>query len=231
MPRGDAVITHPDSEEITHRLLNGESVKAVEGWLKQKHPRNKKEQLSWMTLQSYRSNRLNLEGEVLSEIKEERKEVLKEEKEKRRQDLVKQSSSYVAAKRKIAENILNVEQEIVDIHDKVWARIRVLENEETKHLNDRVICDYLGQARTLLMDYMKLVENQDKKTGDTTINVNMLQVTQQMNALKQCIIDSLRESGVEHVIPVFLEKLEHKLEVADFEQPAFQNQVNIQVNN
>lgn len=212
MPRGDSVLEHKDKDEITQRLLNGESVKQVDQWLKIKYPRTKKNWLSWMTLQAYRKERLNLEGEVLSEVKEERKELIKKAKEEQKQELVKQSAAYIKAKRKLAEDVIDAEQEIVKIHDKVWERIKLLEAEEIKHLNDRVICDYLNQARTLLMDFMKLREEQDKKAGDTNININMGQVNEQLNILKQAIREALVEAGASHVIPIFLSKLNSKLQ-------------------
>jgi len=214
MAKGDSIINHPDKDEITQRLLNGESVKQVDMWLKMKYPNTRKKWISWMTLQAFRKERLNLEGEVLSEIKEERKDLIKKAKEEQKQELVKQSLSYIQTKRKLAENVLDVETEIVNIHDKVWQRIKIMEQEETKHLNDRVICDYLNQARTLMMDFMKLRENQEKKaaSNNTNININMGEVGQQLSILKQAIREALVEAGAAHVIPIFLDKLGHKLQ-------------------
>lgn len=215
MPKGDSIINHPDKDEITQRLLNGESVKQVESWLKMKHPNSRKRWISWMTLQAYRKERLNLEGEVLNEIKEERKDLIKKAKEDQKQELVKQSLGYIQAKKKLVENVLDVETEIVNIHDMIWQRIKIMEQEETKHLNDRVICDYLNQARTLMMDFMKLRENQEKKAnsaGGTNININMGEVGQQLGILKQAIREALVEAGAAHVIPLFLDKLGRKLQ-------------------
>jgi hypothetical protein len=208
--RGDCVLTHPDKDEITQRLLKGESVKSVDMWLKMKYPRTKKNHLSWVTLQIFRKNRLNLEGEVLSEIKEERKEQIKQAKEDQKKEIVAQTVGYMQAKKKIADDIIDSEAEILNIHDKVWERIRILEAEQTKHLNDRVICDYLNQARSLLMDFAKLKEMQEKRSGDT--NINMVQVNEQISILKQAIREALIEAGVEHVIPIFLSKLNGKLQ-------------------
>ena len=35
------VLRHPDKEDIIKKLLSGESVKEVERWIKEKHPRSK----------------------------------------------------------------------------------------------------------------------------------------------------------------------------------------------
>ena len=236
MPKGDSVLTHPDKDEITQRLLNGESVKDVDQWLKMKYKAHKSRQISWMTLQAYRKDRLNLQGEVLTEVKAERKELIKQAKEEKKQLIVKESYAYIEAKRKLADNLLDVEQNIVFIHDKIKSRIILLEAEEVKHLNDRVICEYLAQLRTLLIDYMKMKEDQDKKaSSNTNININMGQVSQQISILKQCIREALIEAGVEHVVPIFLEKLGTKLQNAGQNvgetMAATAPVVNIQVNN
>ena len=59
------VLRHPDKEEIIKMLLNGESVKEVERWIKKKHPRSRRLQISYMTLQKFRAENLNLKGDVL----------------------------------------------------------------------------------------------------------------------------------------------------------------------
>ena len=73
------VLRHPDKEEIIKMLLNGESVKEVERWIKKKHPRSKRLQISYMTLQKFRAENLNLKGDVLDDIKNRRAEVQKQD--------------------------------------------------------------------------------------------------------------------------------------------------------
>ena len=66
------VLVHPDKEEIIKQLLEGSSVKSVESWIKDKYPRKKRMHISYMTLQKFRSEHLNLRGEVLDDIKNRR---------------------------------------------------------------------------------------------------------------------------------------------------------------
>ena len=61
------VLKHPDKEEIIKKLLNGESLKDVERWLSKKYPRKKRLHISYMTLQKFRKENLNIEGEILDE--------------------------------------------------------------------------------------------------------------------------------------------------------------------
>ena len=68
------VLKHPDKEGIIKMLLNGDSVKEVEGWLKKKYPRSKRLHISYMTIQKFRAEYLNIKGEVLEDIKNKRSE-------------------------------------------------------------------------------------------------------------------------------------------------------------
>ena len=88
------VLNHPDKEELIKKLLEGESVKGVESWLKDKYPRKKRMHISYMTLQKFRTEHLNLKGEVLDDIKNRRIEVSKEASEAEARMIVKNSSAY-----------------------------------------------------------------------------------------------------------------------------------------
>ena len=72
------VLNHPDKEDMIKRLLGGDSVKEVERWLKEKYPRSKRLHVSYMTLQKFRADHLNLKGDVLGDIKNRRTELDKD---------------------------------------------------------------------------------------------------------------------------------------------------------
>ena len=67
------VARHPDKDEIIKMLLNGESVKQVDAWLKKKYPKKKRLHISYMTLQKFRSEHLNIKGDLLEDIKLKKK--------------------------------------------------------------------------------------------------------------------------------------------------------------
>lgn len=231
MPRGDSVLDHPLKQEIDERLLAGEGVHSVAKWIKQKYPRAPKYWITYATLQEYRKRYLNLEGEVLQEIKQERRALMKEKKKEAQLQKTKDSAAYQKAKRRLAEDLFDTQTEFLNIHDKIWQRIRVLEAEETKHLNDRVICDYITQARQTLMDYHKLVEAMEKKES-SAMDVDLEEIQEQQRLVQQCIIEALQET-TPAAIPLFLEKLEEKLGAAQVEEmttPSKSKQINIQVN-
>lgn len=230
MPRGDSILTHPAKDEIDERLLAGEGVKSVEKWLKQKYARAPKYWVTYATLQEYRKRYLNLEGEILQEVKQERRALLNQKRKEVQIQKTKDSAIYHQTKRKLAEDLFDTQTEFLNIHDKIWERIRTLEAEQVKHLNDRVICDYIGQARQTLMDYNKLVENVEKRKS-SAFDVDMEEIREQQKVLQQCIIEALQET-VPEAIPLFLDKLEEKLSTAELDEitSSKPKQINIQVN-
>jgi len=64
------IIKHVDKEEIIEQVTNGESVRGIASWLKNKYPNNKSLWLSSVTLQKFRKDKLQLEGKVLKDIQE-----------------------------------------------------------------------------------------------------------------------------------------------------------------
>ena len=141
------VLKHPKKDEIIERLTRGDSVKDIETWLKRTYPRDARKQISFMTLQKFRSAHLNLDGEVLAEVKEERKKLEKERKDKQQTLAVKESVAYQAAKRQAAEKIIDIGNALEFVQEKIQAHIRLLEGETIDFKNTKVINDLLNTYR------------------------------------------------------------------------------------
>lgn len=214
MAFGEKIDAHPDKQELIERLLAGESVREAAAWLKQKYPANRRRWISYLTLQRYRQEHLNLKGQVLKEVKATAHELTAERVQDQRVIALRDSPEYDAAKTTIAKDILKKDQLILDIHDKIWQRIQLLEEEGTNYKNDAVICEYISQMRQLMMDYHKMVMDIDKASkrseGPTNVQVIVQQAQDQINMLKKIVIEVLQEMSPE-LIPVFLEKVKEKM--------------------
>lgn len=210
MAFGDKIIAHPDKQEIIDRLLAGESVKAVADWLRIKYVNNRNRWVSYLTLQRYRQEHLNLKGEVLQEIKQTANQLTAERVRDQRSTAIRAMPEYEAAKTQIAKEILDHGSLILDIHDKIWDRLNRMENLETNYKNDAVIVEYIGQLRQLAADYHKTKMDIQKfqSKNDTTTNVQVVvqQAQDQVNTLKKIVIETLQEMDPA-MIPVFLEKI------------------------
>ena len=59
----EKILLHTDKNVIVKMLMRGDGVRAISKYLKEKYPNNKKMQLTTNTLQKFRTEKLNLEGE------------------------------------------------------------------------------------------------------------------------------------------------------------------------
>jgi hypothetical protein len=213
---GASVRKHPNKEEIDERLLAGESVEAVANWLKQKFSKNKKLQVNKMTLQAYRKNFLDLDGDVLADIKKERQAKLAEEKKRRAVEVVHAEPAYQIAKAKYAEGyalqISQTNQRLEECYLKLQEQMAIMEGEKVHHLNAKIIVEQINQMRGILKDAFEM-EQKLKDDQQTNINIDVGQITRQIQIIKIAVRETITELCPE-VWPAFMEKLKDKLQAA-----------------
>ena len=209
------VLNHPEKEEIIKKLLSGDSVKEVERWLKKKHPRTKRLHISYMTLQKFRSEHLNLKGEVLEDIKDKRHEVDKESKEAEAKMLIKASSSYIQKIEEIAESELDVSKRLLEMDALINSRIEyyfnLLQTGGTIR-EDKVFIEYINTMKSIMQDWKKYIEGYADKKIEHNININV--VNEHAKILKEAVLDILQEINPD-LISVFVNKLEYKMKSLD----------------
>lgn len=202
------VLNHPDKEELIKLLLEGGSVKEVEGWLKSKYPRKKRLHISYMTLQKFRSEHLNLKGEVLEDIKNRRSEVDKEAVEAETRLVINSSSAYQQKIDEIANNKLDVSRRLLEMDALINSRLEfyynLLQNGGTLK-EDKIFIEYINTMKGLMQDWKKYVEGIADKRIDHNININV--VNEQAKILKESVIDVLSEMNPS-LITTFVEKLD-----------------------
>lgn len=213
---GASILKHPHKAEIDERLLAGESVEAVEKWLKQRFSRNKKLQLNKMTLQAYRRNFLNLDGDVLADLKKERSQRLTEERKRRAIEVVHAEPAYQLAKQKYAEEyalqIHDTNNRLEEIYTKVKERMAIMEGEKIHHLNEKVIVEQFRMLKDLLKDAFDM-EQKLKDGQQTNINIDVGRMTREVQLIKVAIQETITELCPD-IWPTFIEKLKEKMEAA-----------------
>lgn len=207
------IIKHVDKEEIISRLNSGESVRGIEAWLKSKYSSNKNMWVTAVTLQSFRKNKLNLEGKVLRDIQE-----AKESEKKQLEDLAlqKQLESTNAYQEKIKEIVntqLDVHTQIAQLNAVVEKRIEYWYNlissgESLPSKADNELRKYIEQQVLILQQYKKLVEGMADKTVDYNINITVL--NDQISLIRDAIRDTIAELGTENAM-IFMDKLNKRL--------------------
>lgn len=213
---GASIRKHPQKAEIDERLLAGESVEAVANWLKQKNSRNKKLQVNKMTLQAYRKNFLNLDGDVLADLKKERSAAVAEERKRRALEVAHAEPAYQLAKKQYAEGyalqIHDTNNRLEEIYNKVQDRIALMEGEKLHHLNEKVIIEQFRMLKDLLKDAFDM-EQKIKEDQQTNINIDVSRMTKEVKLIKVALQETITELCPD-IWPAFMETLREKMDKA-----------------
>jgi hypothetical protein len=217
------ILKHPDKEEIIRRLNDGESIRAVEMYLKKLYPRSPHLRLSGPTIQNFRKNNLNLEGKVLKDLQENGKEQKKQIEEQIVQRQLEQTNAYQDKINKIANNHLDVSSRLIQLDSIVGDRIEYYYNlsksgEEVSNKADQELRKFIDQQILLLGQYKKLVEGMADKTIDYNINVNIL--NDQVNVMRDAIRELIAEElGIDGAVS-FMDKLQKRLKQTSYKYRA-----------
>jgi len=205
------VLRHPEKEEIISRLLEGHSVKGVEAWLKKKHPKTKRLHVSSITLQRFRADFLNLEGEALKKIKEMATKKTANKEKIKNMARVAGSNAYQEKLAEIINDKIDVNRKMLEMEHLISSRIEYYFNVINSGGNireERVFMELITQHREVLRDWKKYVDKVADQTVEHNININV--VNEQLTVLKGIILEVLREIEPA-LIPLFIEKLNSKL--------------------
>ena len=122
------VLKHPNKDAIIEKLVSGESTREVESWLKEKYPNKKSYHISYMTLQKFRKDNLNIKGDVLEDIKNKRQEIVSEEAEREKASMLLSSKSYRDKIKEIANTELDVTRRLLELDAIIETRIEYYYN-------------------------------------------------------------------------------------------------------
>ncbi len=207
------VLIHPEKEEIIKRLLQGESVKEIELWLKSRHPKKRKLWISYATLQKFRKNHLQLEGDILEDIKAAKKDITYDSVALEARAILGASSSYQKKINEIVDNKLDADRKMLEMMALTSSRLEYYFNilQDPKYSGikeDKMLVELLNLQRGLVQDWKKYVDGVADQKIEHTFNINI--VNEQVSVLKNIVFQVLQEMNPE-LIPVFMEKVNSRL--------------------
>jgi len=211
------ILSHPDKEEIIKRLVEGESLRSVEAWLKEKYT-DKKKHVTYITLHGFRKDYLNIKGEYLSDIQEIRRAKDAAEKEEERIETIKNTSAYKEKLEEIVDAEIDVSRRLLEMEALVNSRLEYYFNilqAGGSIREDKIFIEYINILRGLMSDWKKFIEGHSDVKVDHNININV--VMQQVTIIKNVVSEVLGELD-SSMVPVFIEKLNNKLDVVDYEK-------------
>jgi hypothetical protein len=209
------ILNHPDKEKIIEKLLSGESVKEIESWIEKKYPRSKRLHVSYMTLQKFRAENLNIKGEVLDDIKNKKSEIDKKNLELETKMIIQSSNAYQKKIDEIASSELDVTRRLLEMDRLINSRIEhyynILETGGSIK-EDRIFLEYINTMKSLMQDWKKYIEGFADKKIEHNININV--VNEHARILKETILEILKEMDPK-LIPLFVDKVSYKMKQID----------------
>lgn len=211
------VLKHPDKEDIIKMLLDGDSVKEVEGWLKKKYPKSRRLQISYMTLQKFRSEHLNIKGDVLDDIKNKRYEVKKSTEEAEAKMMLLNSSHYKDKINEIASTELDVTRRLLELDTIITSRIEyyynLLQNGGSIK-EDKIFLEYINSLKSLMQDWKKYIEGFADKKIEHNISVSV--VNDQARVLQSVMYEVLQEMSPD-LVPIFIDRVNKRVNTITYD--------------
>lgn len=209
---------HPDRDQIISKLLSGEPVRKVADWLKNKYPDNKSKQIPFTTLDFFRRNSLNVEGNVLEDLKEQsRIEKVQDERAKLIK-LVDKNSTYKKKKEEVLNKQIDLKEKLNGLLNAVEARFEQIYNliqEAPEYYKpDFVLLQYIDKILHLVQDIRKIEGAPDQIIQH---NITIQTIEKQTAIFQEAIYEALSELDLE-VASLVIEKISSKLEKLKFEE-------------
>lgn len=215
------IARHVDKEEIVRRLNDGESVRKVSAWLKEKYATNKSLQLSTVTLQAFRKKHLQLEGKVLKDIQESSEVQRRAIDEQQRIAALEATNSYQDKINEIADTHLDVSRKILQLDTIIEHRMEywfnaLVTGEATPSAADKEMRQWMDRQMLLLGQYKKFVEGLADHTVEHRVNVTVM--NEQVSVIRDVIRDIISGFDPDTAL-LFIEKVSSKLGALDYDAP------------
>jgi len=210
------VTRHPEREQIIQKLLNGESTKSVSEWLKKKHPKSKRLHISWITLQKFRKEELDLYGDTLADLKSARKQRDSEDRALEVKAIVANSSTYQEKINEIVSEELDVKKGLTQMYTLIESRMAHWFNVASASgidKDDKMFIEMVNLQKGVYQDWKKFIEGHADKTIDHNISIEV--VNDQVGLLRNIVYEVLQELDPK-LIPVFIEKINSKMNGVDY---------------
>ena len=214
------ILGHPDKNLIVRMLRQGHGVRSVAAELKKLHPKNKKLHISAVTLQKFRKEKLNLEGEVLDAIKQATREKQAVKTAKKEDTKLRKIPAFREAVEEAANLHVDVRQELQALLATVKARVEDLFDQAASgklSVNEEAnLHKYFASWTATIQQWAKYVDKIADRTIETNINITVIE--DQMAVLRNAVRETIEEEMDQEAAVRFMRRLNHKLSELSYRQ-------------
>lgn len=208
------ILGHPDKNLIVRMLTSGHGVRAVAKEIKKLHPKDKKLHISVPTLQKFRKEKLNLDGEALEAVKQATKEKKAIKEAKKEDTQLRKIPAFREAVEKAANVHVDIRQELQALLVTVKTRVEDLFDRAgngTLSVNEEAnLHKYFASWTTTIQQWAKYIDKIADKTVETNVNITIIE--DQMAALRSAVRETIEEEMDQETATRFMQRLSQKID-------------------
>lgn len=214
------ILGHPDKNLIVRMLTQGHGVRSVAKEVKRLHPNDKKLHISVPTLQKFRKEKLNLDGETLDAVKQATKEKQIKKQEKKEDTQLRKIPAFREAVEKAANVHVDIREELQQLLTTVKSRVEDLfdraANGDLSVNEEANLHKYFASWTTTIQQWAKYVDKIADKTIETNVNITVIE--DQMAVLRNAVRETIEEEMDQEVAMRFMHKLSQKISELSYKQ-------------
>lgn len=214
------ITEHSDKDEIVEKLIAGESTRNIEKWLKQKYPHNKKLQVSYISLQSFRKNHLKLDAEVLKDLQKERRQLQVQKRAEQEQETVQHMRTYQAGLANyVQDSLIDYNQEILMMMEQCRHGIEQLtemNDNKGSHLNHQALAMYLEKYKGVIEMHHKMIAEQ-KKADENKLEEDYETLNRKMEILVESVREAFNQTNPEGLF-LFVQLVKDRMQEAGIQE-------------
>lgn len=212
------ILLHPDKNTVIRMLMEGKGVRTVAKFLREKYPKDRSKHISTPTLQTFRKQKLNLDGDALGVIKQATKERYHRKMAKKEDAQIRRLPAYKEKLKEVISYHVDIQNELKELLVLVKARIEDLFNKAADGditINEEAnLQRYFQLITTTIERWAKYVEKIADRTVQTT-NVNITVIEDQMSIMREAVRETISEMSPDLAIR-FLDRLNQKITMLSY---------------
>ncbi len=208
------ILSHPDLDQIISRLVNGDSVRDIEAWLKSKYIAKEK-QISHNNLDLFRREHLNMSGNFIDDIRQKVNEQRKEEISEDLKGAIKKNKTYAEKMEEFVDTQIDLKKKIYQFMNVMETRFGQLydmtQNNPTNMKPDRYMIEYTSKMLEMIREIKKIEGAPDQVIQH---NIAIQAIDQQVYIFQEAITQALQELPLEIASQV-MDKINAKLNLLE----------------
>ena len=222
--RGAAVARHPDVDYVISLFKKGLGARAISNIINDKYKNNKRFCLSWIVLNDFAKNFLNLSREDRIELRamaREKGDVVYNEKDLALQSRMQRKTAILDIEEQLAERRLDTREELEKLFDtalteidSINLRVKDMKQDRDFVAGKATLISAIEQVRKILVDVKNEQDDTSRaaeSSGPGNVVIQFGHVDGYVKAMKQAIVETFRELGYLKELPMFLDKLSGRL--------------------